>query len=71
MISYGMGERSIVEIADALNSGMEIKDLTFIEGTVYRTAHPEDLYDTVFLPDYESNERSGRRKSRLQNSPGC
>ncbi len=54
LISYGMGERSIVEIADALNSGMEIKDLTFIEGTVYRTAHPEDLYDTVFLPDYES-----------------
>ncbi|GFI11012.1 hypothetical protein IMSAGC007_03484 [Lachnospiraceae bacterium] len=54
LISYGMGERSIVEIADALNSGMDVKDLTFIEGTVYRTSRPETLYDTLFLPDYES-----------------
>ena len=31
LISYGMGERSIVEIADALNSGIAVKDITFIE----------------------------------------
>ncbi len=54
LISYGMGERSIVEIADALKSGMDIRDLTFVDGTVYRTNHPENLYDTVYLPDYES-----------------
>lgn len=54
LISYGMGERSIVEIADALKSGMDVKDLTFIDGTVYRTNQPENLYDTVYLPDYES-----------------
>ena len=36
LISYGMGERSIVEIADALASGIEAKDITFIEGTVYK-----------------------------------
>ena len=35
LISYGMGERSIVEIADALNSGIAIEDITFIDGTVY------------------------------------
>ena len=34
LISYGMGEKSIVEIADALNSGLDIKDITFINGTV-------------------------------------
>lgn len=28
LISYGMGEHSIVEIADALNSGIDIKDIT-------------------------------------------
>lgn len=29
LISYGMGERSIIEIADALASGMDVKDITF------------------------------------------
>lgn len=37
LISYGMGERSIVEIADALDSGLDVKDITFIDGTVYKT----------------------------------
>ena len=36
IISYGMGEHSIVEIADALNSGIDVKDITFIRGTVYK-----------------------------------
>ncbi len=54
LISYGMGERSIVEIADALAGGMPVEDLTFIEGTVYRTSRPEILYDTIYLPDFEA-----------------
>ena len=37
LISYGMGERSIVEIADALASGLDVRDITFIDGTVYKT----------------------------------
>lgn len=37
LISYGMGERSIVEIADALASGLRAEDLTFIPGTCFRT----------------------------------
>ena len=36
LVSYGMGEHSIIEIADALNAGLAIEDLTFIDGTVYR-----------------------------------
>ena len=54
LISYGMGERSIVEIADALASGISIRDLTFVNGTVYKTSHKEDIYDAIFLPDYEN-----------------
>ena len=54
LLSYGMGERSIVEIADALNSGIDIKDITFIDGTVYKTSHLEDVYDVTKLPAYES-----------------
>ena len=36
IISYGMGEHSIVELADALDSGLDIKDITFIDGTAYK-----------------------------------
>ncbi|MCD8105527.1 MAG: YgiQ family radical SAM protein [Lachnospiraceae bacterium] len=53
LISYGMGERSIVEIADALDSGLSIRDITFIDGTCYKTRHLEDVYDYVLLPSYE------------------
>lgn len=37
LLSYGMGERSIVEIADALDAGIAVSDLTFIDGTVFVT----------------------------------
>ena len=52
LISYGMGERSIIEIADALDSGLAVEDITFIDGTVYRTKHIEQVYDCLILPDY-------------------
>lgn len=54
IISYGMGERSIIEIADALESGLDVKDITFIEGTVYKTRNREDIYDAIELPHYEA-----------------
>ena len=54
LISYGMGEKSVVEIADALNSGISIRDITFIPGTVYKTKTPEHVYEGHMLPDYVS-----------------
>lgn len=54
LISYGMGERSIIEIADALDSGIEIKDITFIDGTVYKTRDRESIYDGLELPHFET-----------------
>ena len=53
LISYGMGEHSIVEIADALNSGIDIKDITFIDGTVFKTRNLDIVYDYKLLPDYQ------------------
>ena len=53
LISYGMGERSIVEIADALNSGIAVKDITFIAGTVYKTKDISNVYEGILLPSYE------------------
>ena len=61
LISYGMGEKSIVEIADALNSGIDIKDITFIPGTVYKTKNPENIYDGQMLPDYDSMKEDKRK----------
>ena len=54
LISYGMGEHSIVEIADALNSGMDVKDITFVKGTVYKTKSLENVYDYIELPDCDT-----------------
>ena len=60
LISYGMGERSIVEIADALASGIDIKDITFVDGTVYKTDRREAVYDAVWLPSYDQVRENKR-----------
>ncbi len=52
LVSFGMGERSVVEIADALAAGLSIDDLTFIDGTVYRASSLEHVYDAVELPSF-------------------
>lgn len=53
LISYGMGERSIVEIVEALDSGIDIKDITFIDGTVCKVKSLDSVYDAILLPSYE------------------
>lgn len=53
LISYGMGERSIVEIADALQAGIAVSDITFINGTVYKTKDQElAAWDSIRLPSF-------------------
>lgn len=60
LILYGMGEKAIVEVADALNSGLSPRDLTFIDGTVYRTTAP-DLDGALILPSFDELKESKRR----------
>ena len=52
LLLYGMGERSIVEVAEALNSGLSVKDLTWIDGTVFKTKTPDDAVSSITLPSY-------------------
>ncbi len=52
IISYGMGEKSIVEIANALNEGYNVKDITFVRGTVYKCKNLDHLDKYVTLPSY-------------------
>ena len=54
LISYGMGERSIVEIADALAGGMPVSDITFIKGTVFKARNLDACYDEIRLPSFET-----------------
>ena len=53
ILSYGMGEHSIVEIAEALDSGIDIKDITFIDGTVCKVKDLDSVYDAIELPTFE------------------
>ena len=53
IVSYGMGERSILEIAEALEAGIPIEEITYIDGTVVKIKEKEKIYDAQFLPSYE------------------
>jgi len=65
ILLYGMGEKSIVEVAEALNSGLDVKDVTFVRGSVYKTGDLDDLVDHITLPSYEavSDDRATYAKS--------
>jgi len=53
ILSYGMGENSMVEIADALASGMEVKDITFVKGTAFRAKNMDCAYNPIVLPTFD------------------
>ncbi|PWL79846.1 MAG: YgiQ family radical SAM protein [Coriobacteriia bacterium] len=62
LISYGMGERSIVEIADALASGLSVHDLSFIDGTVYKARSLDHLpNDAIVLPSFEEIQQDSSK----------
>ncbi len=53
LIGYGMGERSIVAIAEALDAGLSVSDLSFIPGTVYKARSIDQCDRPVMLPSFE------------------
>lgn len=58
LLVYGMGEKSVIEIADALKSGLEISHLTFIKGTCYKASTTAGLYDALVLSSYKNIKQS-------------
>jgi len=69
LLLYGMGERSIVEMADALNSGLDIRDLTWLNGSVFRTTQVDDAVPSLILPSYEeltANKEAYARSFAIQ-----
>lgn len=70
LLMYGMGENTIVEVADALNSGLDIKDVCYIRGTCYKRKNLDDLIDEyIMLPTFNevvSDKKAYCRSYRIQ-----
>ena len=54
LIVYGMGEKQIIQIAEGLESGLPVEELTFIPGTVYKTKDKSRPYEPIWLPAYDT-----------------
>lgn len=53
ILMYGMGELSSVQIADALNAGIPVSEITYVDGTCYRTNSLDNVYDYIEMPSYQ------------------
>ena len=64
IISYGMGERSIVEIAEALDAGIPVEELTYIDGTVVKVKDKERIIGAEILPSYEDLKKEKKNYAK-------
>lgn len=53
LLIYGMSERQIVEVADFLSAGLDIRYLHHLQGTCYVTQDDDVLKNGIRIPDYE------------------
>ncbi len=53
LIIYGMADNTIIEVAEALESGLDIKDIIYIPGTVWKTKEVSRVYQPIVLPSYD------------------
>lgn len=53
LLVYGMSERQVVEIADNLNNGLDIKYIRHVPGTCYIVDNIEEVYDYIEIPSYK------------------
>ena len=64
LLMYGMGELASVEVADALNSGICIEDITYVPGTVYKSKDVSDVINVqngIMLPEYDELIKDKRK----------
>ena len=60
ILMYGMGEHSMLELAEALDAGIDVADITYVRGTVYRTNRSNVPREAVLLPKFETIRRDKR-----------
>lgn len=69
LLSFGMGERSVVEIAERLRDGFNIRDIRDIRGTCYLCDNKETPYEGVECPSFENvstNKKEYAVSARIQ-----
>ncbi len=54
ILIYGMGERAIIDIAEALDAGIDVHDITYVDGTVFRIKNIDGLEKHIEMPDYDA-----------------
>ena len=64
LLIYGMGEKPVIQVAEALESGMEIKYITYINGTAYIASELENLQDATVIPSFDEVRDSKRKYAR-------
>lgn len=70
ILMYGMGELSVVALAEALDSGLDVKDITYVPGTVYKTRDVSSVIDDlggIMLPDFDALAKDKREYARSFN----
>ncbi|MCL2187182.1 MAG: YgiQ family radical SAM protein [Defluviitaleaceae bacterium] len=69
LLVYGMAERQIIEIAEALESGLAVSDLVFITGTVFKTKDITVSHQPICLPAFSAvKDASARAKKEYARS---
>lgn len=58
LLLYGMGEHTILELAEALDSGLKIQDITYIRGSVYASDHLDCVDDYILLPTFNEIKKN-------------
>lgn len=54
ILLYGMGENSIVEVANALRDGKNVREITDVRGSCYRVSTLDAVADYIELPSYQT-----------------
>ncbi len=53
LLIYGMSEKQIVKVANALNDGLPAKYIRYLDGTCYVADSLEEVYEYKLLPSYK------------------
>lgn len=54
LLVYGMGERQTVDLAEALDGGLDVHDITYIPGTAYLAGDLERVYEYDEIDGFEA-----------------
>ena len=61
LLVYGMGEKQILEIANSLEAGMDIKYIRHIPGTCYILSNLDDIYGYKEIPSYKKVKENNKK----------